>query len=144
MMIFLNFSQSLGFSLSGSSDPLIFQQQFFGFPSWATGHTYDLSTDTSYQKFLDTTHPFNTVRYQPQDLAPIPSDFTFNAARKFQLREEAGIQFADMAWHFQHVFQGKKRLSLTSAYRSYAFQERLNKNCRANQCAEAGTSEHQA
>ena len=70
----------------------------------------DLEADASYQKFLDEKHPFQDPQYEPSDLAPIPSDFTFNAARKFQLRQEAWTQFADMAWHFQNHFKGNSVL----------------------------------
>lgn len=49
----------------------------------------DLGSDSSYQKFLDEKHPFQDTKYEPSDLVAIPSDFTFNAARKFQLRQEA-------------------------------------------------------
>jgi hypothetical protein len=49
----------------------------------------DLESDSSYQKFLDEKYPFQDTNYEPSDLVAIPSDFTFNAARKFQLRQEA-------------------------------------------------------
>ena len=106
----------------------------------------DLEADASYQKFLDEKHPFQDSQYEPSDLAPIPSDFTFNAARKFQLRQEAWTQFADMAWHFRSHFKGKKKLSITSAYRSFKHQQQLLKSYCKNkhQCAEPGSSEHQA
>ncbi len=106
----------------------------------------DLESDASYQKFLDADHPFNDLKYRPSDLAAIESDFTANNARKFQLRKEVWIQFADLAWHFRDHFKGKKRLSITSAYRSFAHQEQLLKSyCKKkNQCANAGSSEHQA
>ena len=107
--------------------------------------SFDLINDTSFQKFLDETHPFQNPNYEPSDLAPIPSDFTSNSAKKFQLRAKAGTQFADMAWHFWDHFKKKKRLTITSAYRSYAHQQQLQKNfCRKNQCAEPWSSEHQA
>lgn len=50
---------------------------------------FDLVSDTSLQRFLNDEHPFNDPKYEPEDLAPIESDFTTNAARKFQLRKEA-------------------------------------------------------
>ena len=107
---------------------------------------WDTSTDASYQKFLDANHPFNDLKYRPNDLAAIESDFTANNARKFQLRKEVWTQFADLARHFRDHFKGKKKLSITSAYRSFAHQEQLLKSyCKAkNQCANAGSSEHQA
>lgn len=106
----------------------------------------DLESDSSYQKFLDEKYPFQDTNYEPSDLVAIPSDFTFNAARKFQLRQEAWTQFADMAWHFRDHFKGKKRLSITSAYRSFKHQQQLLKSYCKNkqQCAEPGSSEHQA
>lgn len=50
---------------------------------------FDLVSDTSLQRFLSDNHPFSDPQYIPEDLAPIESDFTTNAARKFQLRKEA-------------------------------------------------------
>lgn len=50
---------------------------------------FDLINDASLQRFLSDKHPFNDPKYIPEDLAPIASDFTTNAARKFQLRKEA-------------------------------------------------------
>ena len=104
---------------------------------------YDLISDQSFERFLDNNHPFKNKNYQPQDLTGINSDFTFNNARKFQLRAKAWEEFADMAWHFWNENK-RKRLSINSAYRSFAFQEFLRKICSANHCAEAGSSEHQA
>ena len=50
---------------------------------------YDLISDQSFERFLDNNHPFKNKNYQPQDLTGINSDFTFNNARKFQLRAKA-------------------------------------------------------
>lgn len=50
---------------------------------------FNLVSDTSLQRFLSDNHPFSDPQYIPEDLAPIESDFTTNAARKFQLRKEA-------------------------------------------------------
>lgn len=50
---------------------------------------FDVVSDTSLQRFLSDNHPFSDPQYIPEDLAPIESDFTTNAARKFQLRKEA-------------------------------------------------------
>lgn len=106
----------------------------------------DTLTDTSYQKFLDGEHPFLDLNYTPSDLAPIESDFTANNARKFQLRKEVWIKFADLARHFRNHFKGKKRLRITSAYRSFTHQQQLlSSYCKKKyQCANAGSSEHQA
>lgn len=105
----------------------------------------DLISDTSFQKFLNEEHGFQNQKFEPEDLSPIDSDFTFNNARKFKLRKEAGDSFADLAWHFWDHFKGKKKLNITSAYRSFQHQEYLkNHYCRKNQCAEPWSSEHQA
>lgn len=104
----------------------------------------DFYADDSYQKILDDNYGFLDPRYVPADLAPIVSDFTSNDSRRFQLRAVAGEAFADMAWHFQDHFAGKKRLSIVSAYRSYDYQKRLASNCSQTACARAGHSEHQA
>jgi len=106
--------------------------------------SFDFDNDDSLQKFLSTYHPFLDTSYVPADLLPITSSFTANDVRKFKLREEAGIAFADMAWHFRDAFDGDK-LAVTSAYRSKWYQDYLVKQwCSANACAQAGTSEHQA
>jgi len=81
------------------------------------GPTFDFDSDDSYQRVLDTTKPFNDINYVPHDLAPINSVFTANNAKRFQLRQEVGDLFADMAWHFRHAFSGDK-LYIMSAYRS--------------------------
>ena len=107
--------------------------------------SFDLFSDHSYQKFLDDDHGFAPLDYKPADLAPIISDFTSNDSQKFTLRKEAWIAFADMARHFQEHFQGKKKLSIVSAYRSYTHQQSIKKKgCKDIACAKAGTSEHQA
>ena len=78
---------------------------------------FDFESDSSYQKFLQDEHPFDELSYIPNDLLPINSNFTANNSKAFKLREEAGIQFADMAWHFWNAFSGD-RLYISSAYRS--------------------------
>jgi len=109
--------------------------------------TYDTSLDSSIQKFLDKNHPFDTLNYKPSDLMNIESDFTANNSREFQLRTEASIAFADMAWHFWNHFNWKRRLSINTAYRSYDVQRYLlGSYCvwKSWQCAIPWTSEHQA
>lgn len=50
-----------------------------------------------------------------------------------------------MARHFWNDFKGKKKFTITSAYRSFGHQEHLHQHyCRKDQCAEPGSSEHQA
>jgi hypothetical protein len=78
---------------------------------------FDFDSDDSFQKFLHDEHPFTNISYVPTDLLPINSNFTANNAKAFKLREEAGIQFADMARHFRNTFSGD-RLYIASAYRS--------------------------
>lgn len=105
---------------------------------------FDFTSDNSFQKYLNADHPFDDILYVPWDLAPINSNFTANAARKFTLRQEAGDMFADMAWHFRDEFKGD-RLAIVSAYRSKWYQDSLVKKwCRQDQCALWWTSEHQA
>ena len=92
-------------------------------PQWPA---YDFFVDTSFQKYLSADTPFLDVEYAPLDLAAIDSAFTANNSKTFQLRQEAAIQFADMAWHFRNDFQGDK-LWISSAYRSNDFQEYMLK-----------------
>lgn len=66
--------------------------------------SYDFDSDDSFQRFLTTSRPFKDINYVPSDLAPINSNFTSNDARKFKLRQKAGDEFADMAWHFRNEF----------------------------------------
>ncbi|MDR3168387.1 MAG: D-alanyl-D-alanine carboxypeptidase family protein [Candidatus Peribacteria bacterium] len=104
---------------------------------------FDFWSDTSYQKFLDDTHSLDE-QYVPTDIVQISSSATFNDASKFQLREEAAGQFAEMASAFALAFGDKAKLSLTSTYRSPTYQKRLAENCSVARCAKAGTSEHEA
>lgn len=106
--------------------------------------SFDFTSDDSFQKYLHTDHPFTDTSYVPTDLIPIDSNFTANNSRAFKLRQEASIQFADMAWHFRNTFSGDK-LYITSAYRSRGFQDYLIRQwCSLIRCAQIGTSEHQA
>lgn len=105
---------------------------------------FDFDTDTSFQKYLNSEHPFDDSAYAPIDLLPIDSNFTANNSKAFKLREEAGIEFADLAWHFRNAFSGD-RLYIASAYRSSGLQWYLIKQwCALIKCAQIGTSEHQA
>ncbi len=105
---------------------------------------FDFDSDDSFQKFLHDDHPFDDSTYTPTDLLPINSNFTANNAKAFKLREEAGIQFADMARHFRNAFSGDK-LWVASAYRSSGLQWYLIKQwCTLLRCAKLWTSEHQA
>lgn len=76
-------------------------------PNFARFHYaggFDYDSDDSLQKFLSSDHPFTDFSYTPVDLIPIDSNFTANNSKAFKLREEASIQFADMAWHFRNTF----------------------------------------
>jgi len=114
---------------------------------WAEQHQapgFDFDTDNSFQKYLNSDHPFDDSTYTPTDLLPIDSNFTANNSKAFKLRAEAGIKFADMAWHFRNAFSGDK-LYISSAWRSAGFQDYLVKQwCSLFKCAAIGTSEHQA
>ena len=104
---------------------------------------YDFVSDDSLQKYLGNGQTLNDPNYIPADLSPIDSNFTANNARKFMLRQEAGVAFADLAWHFWKAWNGD-RLTITSAYRSGTFQESLLKKwCSRARCAQVGSSEHQ-
>lgn len=116
----------------------------FGIKIHESGPKFDFESDDSLQKFLHDDHPFNDSAYIPTDLLPITSNFTANASKAFKLREEAGVQFADMAWHFWNAFSGD-RLYIVSAYRGSSFQAFLIRQwCSLLKCAKVGTSEHQA
>jgi len=108
------------------------------------GLIFDLESDSSLQKYLSSQTPFDDLNYKPSDIAKINSDFTANNSKKFMLRQEAWIQFADMAWNFRNENNGD-RFWITSAYRSKWFQDLMIKNgCSRSKCAQAGASEHQA
>ena len=104
---------------------------------------FDFHSDSSFQKFLDDSHAMS-VSYDPIDLTHIQSDFTFNSSSTYYLRQEAAEHFSNLAWAFSNAFDFKSRLSITSAYRSSAFQKSLAKNCSTARCALPGTSEHEA
>jgi len=112
---------------------------------WVEQHVeFDFYTDSSFQKYLNTDHPFTDDSYIPTDLIPIDSNFTANNSKAFKLREEASLHFADMAWNFRNAFSWD-RLYISSAYRSRGFQDYLIKQwCSLLKCAKIGTSEHQA
>jgi LAS superfamily LD-carboxypeptidase LdcB len=103
----------------------------------------DFFSDTSFQKFLDDDHGLSD-EYRPEDIISLHSDFTANYSSNFQLRKEAGEQFADMARAFANAFSFKSKLSLTSAYRSPTYQKQLASTCSTQRCALPGTSEHEA
>jgi len=106
--------------------------------------SFDFESDDSFHKFLHDKNPFIDKSYVPTDLLPINSNFTANNAKAFKLREEAWLQFADMARHFRNTFSGDK-LFIASAYRSKGFQDfMIQKWCALLRCAKSGTSEHQA
>lgn len=111
---------------------------------WSDGQFFDFFSDASFQRFLDDDHPFSTQNYKPDDLVAIDSHFTSNQSSHFSLRSEAAVQFADMARAFSNAFNFKSHLSLTSAYRSPAFQKKLATNCSSTHCADPGASEHEA
>jgi len=110
---------SVDFSLWSSVSTYEIVPNFFKIQESAP--QFDFETDDSLQKFLHDDYPFNDKYYVPVDLVPIDSNFTANNSKSFKLREEASIQFADMAWHFRDAFGGDK-LYIASAYRSSAFQ----------------------
>ncbi|MCX6823847.1 MAG: D-alanyl-D-alanine carboxypeptidase family protein [candidate division SR1 bacterium] len=117
-------------------------------PSFGVEHHqtagFDFDSDDSFQKYLNTDHPFDDSTYTPTDLLPIDSNFTANNSKTFKLRAEAGTHFADLAWHFRNAFSGDK-LYISSAWRSVGFQNYLIKQgCSLFKCASIGTSEHQA
>lgn len=119
-------------------DPWLLQQQLN-----AQNQRYDYYSDDSYQRFLDPTHPFTIKSYEPVDLVAIDSNFTFNNAKIFQLRKEVAEQFGHLVWHFAQE-NPKKKISITSAYRSFKLQTLLSSKCDPTHCAAPGTSEHQA
>lgn len=107
--------------------------------------TFDLQSDSSFQRYLSDENPFSDPSYKPLDIAPIRSYFTHNNPSKFMLRAPAAIAFADMARAFQNAFSWQYKLYLVSAYRSYWSQSSLFKNgCEQTRCAEPWASEHQA
>lgn len=107
--------------------------------------TFDIQSDSSFQKYLSDDNPFSDSSYKPIDLAPIVSHFTYNKSSKFLLRSSAGTAFADMARAFQEHFDKSHKFYLVSAYRSYGLQNSLLKNgCKESRCAEPWSSEHQA
>ncbi len=107
--------------------------------------TFDLYTDSSFQRYLSDENPFSDPKYTPLDLLPIISHFTANKSSKFLLRAPAGEAFSDMARAFRDHFDRSSKLYIVSAYRSYGYQNSLIKNgCEENKCAEPWASEHQA
>lgn len=107
--------------------------------------TFDLYTDSSFQRYVSDDNPFSDPMYKPLDLMPIISHFTYNKSSKFFLRAPAGEAFADMAWSFRDHFDRNSKIYIVSTYRSYGHQNSLvQKGCKENKCAEPWASEHQA
>jgi D-alanyl-D-alanine carboxypeptidase len=105
--------------------------------------TFDFQNDDSFQKYLGTSATLIDPNYKPADLGAIDSDFTANNSKRYSLRAEAAIQFADMARHFRKENKWSK-IRINSAYRSSDFQESLLKRwCNPARCAKVGSSEHQ-
>ena len=111
--------------------------------TWNIQPTFDLQNDDSFQKYLWTSATLIDPNYKPNDLRAIDSDFTANNSKRYSLRTEAAIKFADMARYFQKENRWS-RIRINSAYRSSDLQESLLKRwCNPARCAKVGSSAHQ-
>ena len=104
---------------------------------------YDLETDSSLQKFVTSTIPFNNISYVPQNLEKISSDFVFDTKWWNQtLVSVANEALQKMAEKFFN--ETWEKVSVVSAYRSYEYQVGIKSRwCPDNLCAKAWYSEHQ-
>ncbi len=104
---------------------------------------YDLETDSSLQKFVTSTIPFNDISYVPQNLEKISSDFVFDTKWWNQtLVSVANEALQKMAEKFFN--ETWEKVSVVSAYRSYEYQVGIKSRwCPDNLCAKAWYSEHQ-
>lgn len=111
--------------------------------TWNIQPTFDFQNDDSFQKYLWTSATLIDPNYKPNDLRAIDSDFTANNSKRYSLRTEAAIEFADMARYFQKENRWS-RIRINSAYRSSDLQESLLKRwCNPARCAKVWSSEHQ-
>lgn len=94
----------------------------------------DFYSDSSYQKFLDDSHPLLGT-YEASDIVKINSDFTSNKSSDFYLRKEAAEAFSSMARAFSNAFGFKAKLTINSARRSQAYQRKLAASCSTSRCA---------
>ncbi|MFK7779897.1 MAG: D-alanyl-D-alanine carboxypeptidase family protein [Candidatus Gracilibacteria bacterium] len=104
----------------------------------------DLETDNSIYKFVTSSKAFNDIGYIPENLEKIGSKFVYDTKGGRQLvTSETNEALQKIGEAFYGNFN--KKISIVSAYRSYAYQEGIKRGgCPDNLCAKAGFSEHQS
>lgn len=104
--------------------------------------SFDIATDSSFQKYVSDKDKLDDVTYEPVDLQKLGTDYIINKAYRPYLRAAAATAFDTMAKAFYEKFN--RKLYVLSAYRSYSDQKNLITNgCEFERCAKAGGSEHQ-
>ena len=113
--------------------------------TWSIFNPYDLDflIDDSYQKFVSPNISFENIKYKPNDLILIKSEYIKNIWWNQQIRQEAFLNLDKMAKDFYLEFWIK--LNVMSSYRSYEYQAWIKSRwCSDYFCAKAWHSEHQS
>ncbi len=105
--------------------------------------SYDMKTDSSITKFVNSKVSFNKLWYVPNDLEEIDSEYIDDTKWWQTVRSVANENLQRLAKDFYRKFWTK--LKIVSAYRSYSYQKGIkDRGCPDNLCAKAWFSEHQS
>lgn len=103
---------------------------------------YDFITDNSITKYISPDIHFKDIKYEPDDLILIDSEYILNLKKWMILRKEAFNSLKSLSEDFYNHFN--IRLSIFSAYRNYNYQKWIKDWwCPDSLCAKAWYSEHQ-
>lgn len=110
--------------------------------SWIV-NIFDFKQDNSITKFVNNKVSFADIKYIPENLVSIKSDYITDSKWNSTLRKEANESLQKMWEDFYKTFWEK--IIVVSAYRSYNYQVWIKSwGCPDNFCAKAGFSEHQS
>ena len=105
--------------------------------------SYDLPSDNSITKFVNSSVSFNDKKYVPENLESISSDFIIDSKGNWKIIKIANTYLEKMSEVFYRNFW--KKIIVVSSYRSYAYQKGIKDRwCPDNLCAKAWYSEHQS
>ncbi len=106
-------------------------------------NNFDFLSDNSITKFVNNKVSFSDLKYIPENLVSIKSDYITDSKWNSTLRKEANEALQKMWKDFYETFWEK--IIVVSAYRSYNYQVWIKSwGCADNFCAKAGFSEHQS
>ena len=106
-------------------------------------YSYDLETDNSITKFVNSSVSFNDKSYVPENLIWMKWTHIIDIKWNWALRVEALIALIELDKSFYDTFN--ENIKVVSSYRSYNYQQTIkNWWCPDNLCAKAWFSEHQS